>query len=239
MNKIIEYIKTIAIVVSLVVGLYTLYNYINNDKVVIELQEINTKLLTSSSGVKELTAEYFYNDSICVNNLWLIQYVIRNTGDITIVGEGANCNLIGDGIKLYFGNHKVLSLSITKENNSAYLDSNTLLFKQWRQNEFVEISAFIESEDRPDLRISDRDIKDSRIDYTTYVSTSTANPNQIIRYIPDYLVKSIRLFYCIFCGIMLAATIAASFQTKNSNSSFKIGAVFIIIFILIPILWMF
>ena len=238
MNKLLEHIKMIGIIISIIIGIITLYSYINGEKVIIEIQTLNERLLTEDSNIAELSVNYKYRDSIDVKNLWLLQYIIRNNGNITIVGEGEDNIIIGDGIPLIFSDTcRLLSLRVSNDNNNAYLVKNKLLFKQWRKDEFVEITAFIESIKRPKLSISDRDIKDSEIIYSTYTPTIKKSDYKLIYSFPSYLINTSRVLYCIFMGALLIFSVVAVFQPQEKGVKFAL--VFVFIVLLIPISWMF
>lgn len=163
----------------------------------IEVQTISERLLTSPTQVEGLEVKYTY-DSLEVHNLWQMQYVIRNVGDVTIVGRGSDNMVIGDGVRCLFNvkNSSILSLAKVDDNFEAELNKFSIRFKQWRVNEFIELSVLIESEEKPILKINDRDIRDSKIIYTQFNPTdnSTIRPHLFDR-IPNTLFKVLRFIY--------------------------------------------
>ena len=159
-----KYIKTISTLVAITVGIVTIYFYFHKECVILEVKAMSVQLLTESTSTDDLRVQYFYKDTIPVQNLWQIQYVIRNIGDATLIGTGENKQLLSENLPLTIKNQEhIYSIAITQSNNEASLLNNRICFKQWRSGEFVELIAFVESKEQPQLIISDRDIKDSEI----------------------------------------------------------------------------
>lgn len=108
--------------------------------------------------------------------------------------------VIGDGVRCIFNvkNNSILSLAKVDDNFEAELNKYNIRFKQWRVNEFVELSALIESEEKPILKINDRDIRDLEIIYTRFNPTdnSTIRPH-LFDCIPNTLFQILRYIYTI------------------------------------------
>ena len=184
-----------------------------------------------------MSVKYYYQDSIEVHNLWRMQWVIRNTGDKTIVGAGNDSQLLNNGLPLRFSNgNQVLSLRINNSNNNAILRDTCLWFQQWRRGEYVELTAFIENDKQPEIQVSDRDIVDSKISYSKYSPESTMIRSSIIEYLPQWVSKTLKIIYYIFSSIMLLACIAILFS-KDNDFSTKMSIIVIYLFMLTPLLW--
>lgn len=233
-----KYIKTISTLVAIAAGIISIYFYIHKECVILEVKAMSVQLLTESTSTDDLKVQYFYKDTIPVQNLWQIQYVIRNIGDATLIGTGENKQLLSENLPLTIKNQEhIYSIAITQSNNEAYLLNNRICFKQWRSGEFVELIAFVESKEQPQLIISDRDIKDSEIIYQTY-TPETINENvKIIDYLPRWLVQTIKIIYFILGGIAALGAIVAICQKGTWIS--KLSAALLLLFSCIPLLWIF
>ena len=233
-----KYINTISTLVAIAAGIISIYFYIHKECVILEVKAMSVQLLTESTSTDDLKVQYFYKDTIPVQNLWQIQYVIRNIGDATLIGTGENKQLLSENLPLTIKNQEhIYSIAITQSNNEAYLLNNRICFKQWRSGEFVELIAFVESKEQPHLIISDRDIKDSEIIYQTY-TPETINENvKIIDYLPRWLVQTIKIIYFILGGIAALGAIVAICQ-KGTRIS-KLSAALLLLFSCIPLLWIF
>jgi hypothetical protein len=237
MNKLFKYIGWMAAIVTIVAGLIGIYFALHEKQIKLDIQTVNSENLTAHETVQNLSIKYYYLDSIEVNNLWKTKWIIRNVGDKTIVGTGSENQLLNDGLPLHFKNKcRVLSLDITSSSNDAILKNQKLLFKQWRRDEYVELTAFIESNNQPDIYISDRDIIDSEISYSTY--TSKREYNSIADHLPIWLNKTLKVIYLVLCVFMILAGIL-TFCTNIGDKSSKIAVIILFLFMMIPIIWIF
>lgn len=237
MEKLFSYIGKIATIITIVGGLVAIYFAFYEKQVKLDIQTTIAENLTTHEAVQDLSVKYYYLDTIEVHNLWRMQWVIRNTGDKTIVGAGNDSQLLNNGLPLRFNDgNQVLSLRINNSNNNAVLRDSCLWFQQWRRGEYVELTAFIENDTQPEIEISDRDIIDSEMTYSKYSPDSTIDRSSIIEYLPRWVSKTLKIIYCIFAGVMLLAVIAALFS-KDNDLSTKMGIIVIDLFILIPLLW--
>lgn len=233
-----KYIKTISTVVAITVGIVTIYFYFHKECVILEVKAMSVQLLTESTSTDDLRVQYFYKDTIPVQNLWQIQYVIRNIGDATLIGTGENKQLLSENLPLTIKNQEhIYSIAITQSNNEASLLNNRICFKQWRSGEFVELIAFVESKEQPQLIISDRDIKDSEIIYQKYTPETINENAKIVDYLPRWLVQTIKILYFIFGGIIALGSIIAICQKGTWIS--KLSVIFVLLSLLIPLLWIF
>lgn len=233
-----KYIKTISTLVAIAAGIISIHFYIHKECVILEVKAMSVQLLTESTSTDDLKVQYFYKDTIPVQNLWQIQYVIRNIGDATLIGIGENKQLLSENLPLTIKNQEhIYSIAITQSNNEASLLNNRICFKQWRSGEFVELIAFVESKERPQLIISDRDIKDSEIIYQKYTPETINENARIIDYLPRWLAQTIKIIYFILGGIAALGAISAICQKGTWIS--KLSAALLLLFSCIPLLWIF
>ncbi len=238
MEILIRYIKTIGTLVAIAAGIVTIYFYIHKEHVILEVKTMSEQLLTESTSTDDLRIQYFYKDTIPVQNLWQIQYVIRNIGDATLVGMGENKQLLSENLPLTIKNQEhIYSIAITQSNNEAFLLNNQICFKQWRSGEFIELIAFVESKELPQLIISDRDIKDSEIIYQKYTPEIINENAKIIDYLPRWLVQTIKIIYFIFGGILTLGAIITICQKGTWIN--KLSVAIALLSIWIPLLWIF
>lgn len=233
-----KYIKTISALVAIAAGIITIYFYFHKECVILEVKAMSVQLLTESTSTDDLQVQYFYKDTIPVKNLWQIQYVIRNIGDATLIGIGENKQLLSENLPLTIKNQDhIYTIAITQSNNEASLLNNQICFKQWRPGEFVELIAFVESQEQPQLIISDRDIKDSEIIYQKYTPETINEHAKVIDSLPRWLVQTIKIIYFIFGGIITLGVIISICQKGTWTNKLSIVIVWLLLWI--PLLWMF
>lgn len=115
------------------------------------------------------------------------------------------------------------------------MQDGCLWFQQWRVDEYVEITAFIENNIQPEMKISDRDIIDSEISYSIYSPESVTKQNRIIEYFPKWLSSTLRITYYITAVIIFLACIIG--YKKNDEPSTKIGIILVSLYMIMPLLW--
>lgn len=238
MEKFFNYIGKIATIISIIGGCVAIYFAFNEKQIKLDIQTTNVENLTTHKAIQNLSVRYYYLDSIEVCHLWKMQWLIRNTGDKTIIGYGADSQLLNEGLQIRLdGDVRIFSIDITNSSNGATLKDRSLHFKQWRKDEYVEITAFIESDKEPRIEISDRDIVDSEISYSIYTPDIAVGKGLIIEYFPKWLGKTLKIIYLILAAITILAGIATIFSKKNDTSS-KMAMIIVILFMLIPMLWL-
>ena len=101
-----------------------------------------------------------------------------------------------------------------------------------------------EGEYSPELKISDREIKDSKITYSIYSIDDIGQKKTIIKYFPKTIsdiIKGIILF--IIAGLSISLCYGVPQQIREAPKKQKIFTIIILIFSLFmlisPILWMF
>lgn len=197
MEKLKQILGIISVVVSIFVSIVTLYFYFKKDNPKLEVTTYVEQLITQQRNIEDLKATYVYKDSLEVNNLWQSKCIIRNVGKCTIVGQGDNSTLIDDGISYSFSDSvKVLYCDISNNTIGAKIENNSISFKQWRRNEFIEINAWIESDQYPQFRINHRDIIDADVDYKQ-ISTQDEK-EKLVEYLPKEVATILRYVWLIY-----------------------------------------
>ena len=231
-----KYTKTIGALVAIVASVVSIYFYFHKEQVILEVKTMSIQLLTTPASTDNLRVQYFYNDTVPVQNLWQIQYVIRNIGDATLIGVGENKQLLSKNLPFSIEHEKhIYSIIVTRSNNEASIIGNHLCFKQWRPREFVEIIALVESEESPQLTISDRDIKDAKIVYHKYTPETINEEIRIIDHAPQWLAKTLKIIYFILCGFLTLGVIVTVCQ-KGSRTN-KISIIIGWFILSFPLLW--
>lgn len=263
--------KNLSIIITLIgvvlTGLIGYYQIIHKDIITLDIEKVNSTLLTRPLNIKGLKVSYIYHDSIRVKKLWETTFVIRNTGKTTILGDGfLGKNIKDDCLPIQITNcEQLLSATITNCNNASRLDKGKLYFTQWKQNEYVEIKLITEGKKSPSLIISDRDIIDSEITYSEYSPKVEMSNKKLIDSIPRGLANILKWFYSVVMGLsFLSSPFVLYYSMKedskktNKNGDINIhtenqddigvlgkvivGIFTILIFFLFfgsPILWMF
>lgn len=235
MNNLFKHVGRLAALVTIVAGCIAIYFAFHEKHVKLDVEILNSENLSAHETIQDLSIKYYYMDSIEVQDLWKTQWVIRNTGDKTIIGTGAESQILNDGLPIQFKNScKVISMRITNSNNGATLKDQRLYFKQWRRDEYVELTAFIDSHCQPDMYINDRDIVDSEVSFSIY--TPKREYKNIADYLPIWLNKTLKVLYFIFGAIMILACILGV-STKSNDKATKLAMVLIFGFMLLSIIW--
>lgn len=224
------------------------YQVIYKSQTIIEVQCLDRTQLTQLPNVEGLSSHFLYNDSIPVQNLWKIKYLLKNIGDVNIVGVGNNSNLIGVNLPFRIADAiRILDVNITNNNIDASLMNDGLRFKQWRPAEYVEITAFVECENnkQPSLLMNSRDIVDAEIKYTEFLTGKVDGDTKLIDYLPKGLantLKWIATIVSIFLYLIaIPSGIAAIKNTQGKGARIAVVVLMSIFFtiLLMPFLWVF
>ncbi len=146
-------------------GFFVYDRWIAPERVELEVKRIDATQLTKLPAIDGLKANFHFKDSL-VTNLWRVKYMITNIGTKTIIGEGAQRNIIDNELKLYFNDSiTILDIQIGNTNFPIELLNAKLSFKQWRPKEFIEVVAFVEptTKANPIMQIDERDIIDGKV----------------------------------------------------------------------------
>lgn len=107
-------------------------------------------------------------DSLNLKNYCFCEYSIINTGNKTIVGYGANSDILTEDNGLCIAPDSVI-INLCFDNNIAKLNHNHIYFKQLRPGEKISLVCVANNKTNNSfLSINDRDIKDTNIKYATY-----------------------------------------------------------------------
>lgn len=231
---------------ALIVTLFMFYAS-REKKTSLEVKKISVTELTRPLNVAKLSSTYLY-DSIPVDHLWQTSYVIKNTGENTLYGEGfENKNICGNYIKLHIRNtDKLLSIKITDTNADASLDNDSSLrFTQWRPGEYVELLLLSDSPDAPKIIINDRDIQNATISYVIYSPEEQLVEQRMMDKLPRVLERTLWwitiIFDALLLFIMIYGIVDGIIQVvkKQSKASNLIPFIWVIISLILSSLWMF
>lgn len=201
MKKYIWGVVTVSGVVIAALSFY--YQFIKKEIVSLNIERVNAVLLTRPLDIKGLSVTYTFNDTIEVKELWQTTFLIRNTGDKTILGEGfAGKNIRDTHIPIVIRDcNQLLSATISDNSNGATLSKDRLYIKQWRPNEYVEITVISEGPNPPSLKISDREIMESEISYSVYSPKQDSGKKRLIDWLPNWFAFVLKWFLVIFITI--------------------------------------
>lgn len=191
------FLRSILTVLTIVTGVATiigLYLQWTDKKPVIDVRLISVENLTNKPKVTGLDATYKFNDSI-VNNLWRGYYIIENVGNETIIGTGANKNIITEKLRITPSSKFRILNSEVKNNNfpiQIQKDSNNFLlldFLQWRQDEYFELQVYFEGIPgdtlNPSISINEREILNANVKYSIF-KPSEKDKKIIADYLPGF-----------------------------------------------------
>lgn len=232
--------------VALILTILTLY-VSREKKTSLEVKKISDTELTRPLNVAKLSSTYLY-DSIPVEHLWQTSYVIKNTGENTLYGEGFDSkNICGNYIKLHIQNSdKLLSIKITDTNADASLVSDSSLkFTQWRPNEYVELLLLSDGPEAPEIIINDRDIQNATISYVLYSPKEQLVEQRMMDKLPRALNSALWWFVIIIDFLLLLIMIYGVVDgiiqavNKKSKASNIIPFIWVIVCVILSSLWMF
>lgn len=238
-----------AIATIILIVLAALPIYINRKKTTsLEIKKINEVELTRPLNITRLSSTYMYDDSIPVKHLWQTLFVIKNTGETTIYGEGfENRNICGDALNLKVENcTKLLSLQITEKTSDAFVmkNSTSLKFSQWRPKEYVELMIVSDGSIGPEIRINDREIKDATIEYVTYSPEEQIVKKRFVDTFPlslyNVLWWIIMIVDITILVILIVAGVKQYLQANDMTSKITTIIVWVVVLFLMfaPLMWM-
>ena len=237
----------IAILTAIITGIGVYYQVFYRESTSLNIERSSATLLTRPLDIDGLNVSYRFHVTIDVKNLWQTVYLIKNTGDKTIFGdgfEGRNIRLSHIPIELE-GCQKLLSTIISKTNCGVTLQGEKLFISQWRRGEYVEITIISEGQSFPELKINDRDISDAEITYSIYSPEQEKQNEKIIDSFPSG-IKSIMKWGAIIALIIMAIAIVVQLpkqmkgaESRGAKITSTILFVVLVFFMLMPLLWMF
>lgn len=222
--------------------------YFNRDKsTIIEIRKMSCLELTKPLDVDRLSSTYLYDDSIPVEHLWQSSYILKNIGDKTIYGAGYEPKSIrNNAVKLHIDKcNLLLALEILDTNTDGCLQDDSLVFYQWRPEEYIELQILSDGPDAPRVQISDRDIKDVRIVNTEYSPEEKLTPSRFVDRLPRTLSRALWWIVIVFEFILLFVLLVAGGkqirQTTDRITKISTVIVWVVMLFLLfaPLLWMF
>ena len=254
MNRIIKiifvYIAGAASIFGLLIAGY--YQFIYEEKIVLEAKTIDVVELTSLPKIDGLQATFEFNDS-AVTNLWKIRLYISNKGNKTIIGQGDRKDLLTNGLPLHL-NDSVSILSVMTNdknfpvkiiNNKNYL---TLDFKQWKVGEYLEIIGYVENcgDSEPSFFIDERDVIESEIIFSKYEPIEIETKAKLIDSLPKGLqsfIKWMIILTIIVLDIWSIFAIRKELKKDEMQSSKTVAIMAFIMWLIVtlifttPLLW--
>ena len=222
--------------------------YTNRQKsTILEIKTISNMELTRPLNVEHLSFVFFFDDTIPVEHLWQSSYVITNIGETTLYGDGFDSkNIKGETLSLQLLNcENLLSIEKVGGNADINLQRESLCFNQWRPEEFIELRILSDGQSAPELKISERDIKDGHVKYTQYSPEEKLVNRRFVDEFPKslyYVLWWVALLFDIF--LFVVAVIEAVDKYHLVDTGFK-KVVYILAWALVlfisfaPIMWMF
>ena len=216
MEKIVKIFNIVAIVITIISGAIAVLAYINPSVPEIEARIIDKQLLTDKRDSTN-------------NEIWLLQYSIKNVGKRTIIGYGPNSDVLGDGLSVDILplDSETVSQAIYNNDIDATLSNGKVNFKQWRRNETIEVTAIIESTYEPSFCIDDRGIVDVVVQY----KDSKKDKIEIqgaLHQLPFPIFLFLRLIYVSFMGLYSAFCIYV-IRKNTTKWQLKIMAAILVI----------
>jgi hypothetical protein len=174
MNRFFKVFATVIGIFAGIAAIIGLFYQIASHSPIVEIKTITNEKLTDLPTLDGFKAQYYYKNSE-VKSLWKLNYLITNSGDEIIIGQGNKKNIINDSITFALpDNYKILDIKIS---NSSFPFENTfsqnkfrIKFMQWKPKETFEISIYTEQlKDSilPKLITNDREIINGKVIYST------------------------------------------------------------------------
>jgi len=223
----------------------TLYEN-RNKPTILEIKTISEIELTRPLNVEHLSSSYLY-DSIPVEHLWQSSFVITNTGETTLYGEGfEEKNIKGKSLLIHLKNcDNLLSIESVEGNTDVFLLNGSLYFSQWRPNEYVEIKVLADGPRAPELQVNERDIKEGNVIYTKYSPEEKLAVKRWIDHLPMSVSKAlwwVVLGVYILMFILSIINLIIQYQQaedKTTKNIIIVVGIIANIFLSAPLLWMF
>jgi hypothetical protein len=209
MNKFFKTVVTTISILAGVAGIIGLYLQIINHKSIIEIKTISVDKLTATPTVDGLNAIYTYKKDT-VKSLWKLHYLVNNTGDEIIIGEGNNKNIIKDKISFELNEQfKILDLNF-KSNNLPFKTSTienkiNLSFLQWKPQESFELIIYAEQLNggiEPKLNTNERELINGEVNYST-IFKEIEEPSSLFDKLPKAIKTALWWIGIISFGLFL------------------------------------
>jgi hypothetical protein len=192
-------ILTWSAVIASIATIISLWLQLRASSPVIDATILSREQLTSPPQEKSIKVIYSFNERP-VTNLWKVNLQFRHAGGQTIVGSGPKQTLIGGYIPINVkDDFEIVDFSISKNSLEAKVDKISanelaITFDQWRKDEVLGISLFLENKKGNNLLptsfSSGRSIVDGTVNYIFLEGNGTT---QIRKPLLDYLPLAVSL----------------------------------------------
>ncbi|WP_299766301.1 hypothetical protein [uncultured Dokdonia sp.] len=120
-----------------------------NIEIVVNTQNVERLTQTPGDGEPNFKVDYRYK-GVEIQNLWKYSIQFKNNSDKTVIGRGAQKNILMDDFTLLLKkNYTVLDYKkvISDFNNNLIVDSTNvkIAFEQWRPDEILEYSFYVKT----------------------------------------------------------------------------------------------
>lgn len=224
-------VTALAVIIGLVsMGLTIVFGLpalAGNDRTLTVVSSTPTEL-TSGPSVEGLEGKYFYFGNE-IDNLWVLDFIITNSGQLTIVHIPTRSDLAGENIELALSEgfvfvradttvvHPEASISISAENTSVAI----ITFRQWKVGERLGVRMFVtataEEAGAPELVVDGRQIIDGELRLFNESDRSNALSERLSDRIPPTIAEVGRWIGIVVIGasgaIMFAAGIIMPITT--------------------------
>lgn len=220
--------RTLALIVTLTACAATIIS------VYLQLREANPHIdvilqsnqnLTNLPQIPQLKADFRFGER-SVYDLWQSRLTLVNSGKKTIIGGGQQKNIVKDSIVL--GIRKGFSLLQLQMDSADFPvaakkvdDSHfSISFLQWRQNETINLTVFLERTDRnasaPSFKSEDRDLIDGDIVFLDTSNITSRQRKAILDRLPPALANGFRICVgAILGGIAVLSVMAFISETRS------------------------
>jgi hypothetical protein len=247
----IEFIGSLASILALCFFIY--FQFINESEAVLEITTTSKEELTRIPTDNNLKVQYTFNGDT-VTNLWKVKFEIKNIGGKTIIGK-ENVGILSEHLPIKFGKDNVVfGVEISEMNFPVELIKMDSLnygfsFKQWKNNDFLELSAYIGNEDYSNIKgitLDERDIIDGKVIISELNSKEISIEPRLIDKLPLNIKKvawwlmAIGYVFFLLASSWESVKILKSEDMKSSKSStvaYVIMMIILMIAFLIPLLW--
>lgn len=217
-NSLWTVIGRIALVVGIIAPIGILIASLINLKknnLKLEFQINGIQFLTPKTEVDDFKGIYYYKDSL-IDNLWVVDIKMINTGTETIIGKGSKKNIIEEDIPMKFSNDfKIVKVEKIKSDFKHRIKTliNTssefsLSFNQWRKEETLIYKFYLISKNNktvPKLENIERSLINGDILIKELNHPNLNNKKPLLDYAPSTiaLIGRIGSIIVALLGIMI------------------------------------
>jgi len=219
----------LASLIGVAIGLWT---QVKPSKPAAELQILSANRLTPTIDLPDLTSNFMYAGAP-VRDLWKLKMRFINTGSVSIIGQGAKKNILGEYLTVQFNTSlKVFGRNVYDVEKGSYIQPEGesfpgatlvgeggnriyLKFQQWRPNEEVIYSLYVVSdtiEYQPPLpKVTERDIVDGDLKVRDFTTLALKQKMSLLDRLPKFLAILGRILgYLLILGVFVTLVIFLS-----------------------------